>query len=62
MVGGALSVNLDKDNGIFNVLPVPGVKGRQKLETVAASEVIKKCSIEIEWVWRYIHREVVPQW
>ena len=47
MVGGALSVNLDEYNGIFNVLPVPGVKGRQKLETVAASEVIKNIALKL---------------
>ena len=35
VVGSALTVHLDQHHGIFNVLAIPGFKGRQQLETVA---------------------------
>lgn len=37
VVRGALTVDLDQQEGVFNVHAVPGVKGRQKLEPVAGN-------------------------
>ena len=42
MIRSALAVDLDQQDGILDVLAVPGVKGRQQLETVAASSHTNK--------------------
>ena len=40
VVGGALAVNLEEDESVRDVLPVPPVKRLQKLEAITAERVI----------------------
>ena len=45
MIRSALAVDLDQQDSILDVLAVPGVKGRQQLETIATSSRTNKSKL-----------------